>query len=88
MTPRTLCFLFLVCLSLCNRLTSISILDARFLVSVTRYIRAIRKGEFAEALRVIREKVPFASVCGYACPFPAPMLGFADLRVQPARKEN
>jgi len=37
-------------------------------VDVPRYIRAIRKGDFSEALKVIREKTPFASVCGYVCP--------------------
>lgn len=35
-----------------------------------RYVRAIRKGRFEEALAVIREKIPFPFVCGYACVHP------------------
>lgn len=36
-------------------------------IDVPRYIRYIRKGKFDEALAVNREKIPFPSVCGYAC---------------------
>jgi len=36
-------------------------------IDVPRYIRHIRKGEFDCALAVIREKIPFPAVCGYAC---------------------
>ncbi len=36
-------------------------------VDVPRYIRLIAKGNYGEALRVIREKIPFPAVCGYIC---------------------
>lgn len=36
-------------------------------VDVPRYVRAIAAGKFAESLAVIRESIPFPSVCGYAC---------------------
>ncbi|MEJ2183829.1 MAG: FAD-dependent oxidoreductase [Nitrospirota bacterium] len=36
-------------------------------VDVPRYIRAIASGDYAESLAVIRESIPFPSVCGYAC---------------------
>jgi len=36
-------------------------------IDVPRYIRRIREGKFDEALAVIREKIPFPSVCGFAC---------------------
>ena len=36
-------------------------------MDVPRYIRLIAEGNFADALAVIREKTPFASVCGYLC---------------------
>ena len=36
-------------------------------IDVPRYIRHIRRGEFGEALAVIREKIPFPAICGYAC---------------------
>lgn len=36
-------------------------------IDVPRYIRHIRNGNFDEALATIREKIPFPSVCGYAC---------------------
>lgn len=39
-------------------------------IDVPRYIRAVRKGRFEEALAVIREKIPFPFVCGYACVHP------------------
>jgi len=39
-------------------------------IDVPRYIRAIREGRFEEALAVIREKIPFPFVCGYACVHP------------------
>ncbi|MDP2647609.1 MAG: NADH-quinone oxidoreductase subunit NuoF [Desulfobacterales bacterium] len=36
-------------------------------IDVPRYIRRIAEGNHDEALRVIREKIPFPSVCGYVC---------------------
>ncbi len=36
-------------------------------IDVPRYIRHIRKGDFATAATVIREKVPFPTVLGYVC---------------------
>ncbi len=36
-------------------------------IDVSRYIRHIRAGKFDEALAVIREKIPFPAICGYAC---------------------
>ncbi|MFC1966893.1 NADH-quinone oxidoreductase subunit NuoF, partial [Chloroflexota bacterium] len=36
-------------------------------IDVPRYIRAIGKGNFGEAVAVIREKIPFPAVCGYVC---------------------
>lgn len=39
-------------------------------IDVPRYIRHIRTGQFAEALDVIRERIPFPFVCGYACVHP------------------
>lgn len=34
---------------------------------VPRYIRLIAEGKFDEALAVIRERIPFALICGYVC---------------------
>ena len=39
-------------------------------VDVPRYIRFIVAGQYAEALAVIRESIPFPAVCGYVCPAP------------------
>jgi len=36
-------------------------------VDVPRYIRLIDQGKYDEALAVIREKIPFPAICGYAC---------------------
>lgn len=36
-------------------------------IDVARYIRCIQRGDFDEALAVIRERIPFPSICGYAC---------------------
>jgi formate dehydrogenase beta subunit len=36
-------------------------------IDVPRYVRAIATGRFDESLAVIRESIPFPSVCGYAC---------------------
>ncbi|MCJ7742977.1 MAG: NADH-quinone oxidoreductase subunit NuoF [Dehalococcoidales bacterium] len=36
-------------------------------IDVPRYIRAIGRGQFGEAVAVIREKVPFPAVLGYVC---------------------
>ena len=39
-------------------------------IDVPRYVRAIAAGKFAESLAVIREKIPFPSVCGRVCVHP------------------
>jgi len=39
-------------------------------VDVPRYLRFISQGRFDQALAVIREKIPFPSVCGHVCPHP------------------
>jgi NADPH-dependent glutamate synthase beta subunit-like oxidoreductase len=39
-------------------------------IDVPRYIRHVRNGQFSEALAVILERIPFPSVCGYACVHP------------------
>jgi len=39
-------------------------------VDVSRYVRLIGEGKFPEAVAVIREKIPFPSVCGYVCLHP------------------
>ncbi len=39
-------------------------------VNVPRYIRLIAEGDFDQALAVIRERIPFPSVCGYVCIHP------------------
>lgn len=39
-------------------------------IDVPRYVRHIRRGRFREALEVIRERIPFPFVCGYACVHP------------------
>jgi formate dehydrogenase (NADP+) beta subunit len=39
-------------------------------IDVPRYVRYIRNGQFTEALAVITERIPFPSVCGYACVHP------------------
>jgi len=39
-------------------------------VDVPRYVRFIGNGRFAEAVAVVREKIPFPSVCGYICTHP------------------
>ena len=36
-------------------------------INVPRYIRAIGKGKYGEAVAVIREKIPFPAACGYVC---------------------
>ena len=36
-------------------------------MDVPRYVRLIAENKFDEALAVIREKTPFASICGYLC---------------------
>jgi NADPH-dependent glutamate synthase beta subunit-like oxidoreductase/NAD-dependent dihydropyrimidine dehydrogenase PreA subunit len=36
-------------------------------IDVPRYIRRIKEGKFDEALAVIHEKIPFPSICGFAC---------------------
>lgn len=36
-------------------------------VDAARYVRLIAEGKFAEALAVVRERIPFPSVCGYIC---------------------
>ena len=39
-------------------------------VDAARYVRLIAEGKFAEALAVVRERIPFPSVCGYICAHP------------------
>jgi formate dehydrogenase (NADP+) beta subunit len=39
-------------------------------IDVPRYIRHIRNRDFDLALAVIRERIPFPAVCGYACAHP------------------
>jgi len=39
-------------------------------VDVPRYIRYISVGDFDAALAVIRERIPFPSICGHVCPHP------------------
>ncbi|MDH5696561.1 MAG: NADH-quinone oxidoreductase subunit NuoF, partial [Dehalococcoidia bacterium] len=39
-------------------------------IDAPRYIRFIAEGKFAEAVAVVREKIPFPSVCGYVCVHP------------------
>jgi formate dehydrogenase beta subunit len=39
-------------------------------IDVPRYIRHIKDGDFSQALAVIRERIPFPHVCGYACLHP------------------
>jgi len=39
-------------------------------VDVPRYVRFIAQGESDQALAVIREKIPFPSICGRVCPHP------------------
>jgi len=36
-------------------------------IDVPRYVRLIAEGKYEDALAVIREKTPFASICGYLC---------------------
>lgn len=36
-------------------------------IDVPRYVRAIKEGDYAAAVAVIREKVPFPAVLGYIC---------------------
>lgn len=36
-------------------------------IDIPRYIRLIREGNFNDALAVVREKIPFPSVCGRVC---------------------
>ena len=39
-------------------------------IDAPRYLRFISQGEFDQALAVIREKIPFPSICGHVCPHP------------------
>ncbi len=39
-------------------------------IDVPRYVRLISEGKYPEAVAVIREKIPFPSVCGYICLHP------------------
>ncbi|MEW6260131.1 MAG: FAD-dependent oxidoreductase [Thermodesulfobacteriota bacterium] len=39
-------------------------------VDVPRYIRALRNGRFTEALSIVRERLPFAVACAFACTHP------------------
>ncbi|MDY6861642.1 MAG: FAD-dependent oxidoreductase [Thermodesulfobacteriota bacterium] len=35
-----------------------------------RYVSAIARGEYARAMEIIRERLPFPSICGYVCHHP------------------
>ncbi|MBD3235304.1 MAG: NAD(P)-binding protein [Candidatus Eisenbacteria bacterium] len=39
-------------------------------INIPGYIRAIRNGDYAEAVRVIKEKCPLPLICGRICPAP------------------
>jgi NADH-quinone oxidoreductase subunit F len=39
-------------------------------IDVPRYVRCIGEGKFAEALAVIRERIPLPSICGHVCVHP------------------
>jgi NADH-quinone oxidoreductase subunit F len=39
-------------------------------IEVPRYIRAVLDGDLDKGLAIIREKIPFPSVCGYVCVHP------------------
>ncbi len=39
-------------------------------IDIPRYIHLIAEGRFAEAIAVVREKVPFPAVLGHVCPHP------------------
>jgi NADH-quinone oxidoreductase subunit F len=39
-------------------------------VDVPRYLRFISEGKYDQAIAVIREKIPFPSICGHVCPHP------------------
>ena len=39
-------------------------------VDVPRYVRYISRGDYDAALAVIRERLPFPSICGHVCPHP------------------
>lgn len=39
-------------------------------IDVPHYIRYIKAGKFDQALGVVRDKIPFPAVCGYACVHP------------------
>ncbi len=39
-------------------------------IDVPRYLRFISEGKCDQALAVIREKIPFPSICGHVCPHP------------------
>jgi formate dehydrogenase beta subunit len=43
-------------------------------IDVPRYIRHIRNGHFDQALAVIKERIPFPFVCGYACIHPCEIM--------------
>ena len=52
-------------------------------IDVPRYIRLIADGRFSEALAVIRQKIPFPSVCGRACFAPCESACNAALLTEP-----
>jgi NADH-quinone oxidoreductase subunit F len=39
-------------------------------IDVPRYLRFISEGKYDQAVAVIREKIPFPSICGHVCPHP------------------
>ena len=53
-----------------KRLVAPCIRDCPAGIDVPRYIGFIEKGMFAEAVAVVRERIPFPSVCGHVCYHP------------------
>jgi NADH-quinone oxidoreductase subunit F len=39
-------------------------------IDVPRYLRFISEGKYDQAVAVIRERIPFPSICGHVCPHP------------------
>ena len=52
-------------------------------IDVPRYVRAIAEGNFDESLAVVREKIPFPSVCGRVCFHPCERECNANFLKQP-----
>jgi len=52
-------------------------------IDVPRYIRAIAEGKYDESLAIVREKIPFPSVCGRVCFHPCERECNANFLKQP-----